>query len=123
MGRTDPVTGILDTRGELQMDAQQPAPNLGEKRLTTIHAVGQSLAIGPIFSAGVLTGLVAAFAGVSTPASVVLATIGALALAYLVSLFARRFAGAGAIYEYLFHGAGSVVGVFAGGLYFIGMLL
>ena len=99
------------------------SPELGEKNLTTIHAIGQSLAIGPIFSAGVLTALVAAFAGVSTPASVVLATIGAIALAYLVSLYARRFAGAGAIYEYLFHGTNPAVGVFAGGLYFIGMLL
>jgi amino acid transporter len=96
---------------------------LGEGSLSTIHAVGQSLAVGPIFSVGLLSGLVAGFAGVSTPASVLLATIGALALAYLVSLYARRFAGAGAIYEYLFHTGGSVVGVFSGGLYFIGMLL
>lgn len=99
------------------------APKLGEGNLGTIHAVGQSLAIGPIFSAGLLTGLVAAFAGVSTPASVLLAAIGALALAYLVSLYARRFAGAGAIYEYLFHTAGSSIGVVAAGLYFAGMLL
>lgn len=98
------------------------APSLGERNLGTIHAIGQSLAIGPIFSAAVLTGLIAAVAGLSTPASVLLAAVGALALGYLVSLYARRFAGAGAIYEYLFHTAGSSVGVFSGGLYFAGML-
>lgn len=97
------------------------APDLGEAKLTTIHAIGSSLAIGPIFSVGALTALIAAFAGASTPASVFLATIGALGLAYLVSLFARRFAGAGAIYEYLFHAAGATVGLLAGGLYFIGL--
>jgi hypothetical protein len=38
----------------------------------TIHAIGQSPAIGPIFSAGLLTGLVASVAGFTTPASVLL---------------------------------------------------
>ena len=70
--------------------------HLGERRLTTIHAVGQSLAIGPMFSAGLLTGLVAAFAGFSTPLSVLLGTIGVVCLAYVISLFARRFSFSGA---------------------------
>src|SRR4051812_32018976 len=95
---------------------------LGERRLTTIHAIGQSLAIGPIFSAAVLTGVIAAQAGFAAPASVVLGSLGALALGYVVSLYARRFAGAGAIYEYLTHGAHPTVGVFSSGLYFLGML-
>ncbi len=96
--------------------------HLGERRLTTIHAVGQSLAIGPMFSAGLLTGLVASFAGFSTPLSVLLGTIGAICLAYVISLFARRFSGAGAMYEYLVHGAHPGIGVFGAGIYGLGIL-
>ena len=96
--------------------------HLGERRLTTIHAIGQSLAIGPMFSAGLLTGLIASVAGFSTPLSVLLGTIGAICLGYVISLFARRYAGAGAMYEYLVHGAHPGVGVFGAGIYGIGIL-
>jgi amino acid transporter len=96
--------------------------HLGERRLTTIHAIGQSLAIGPMFSAGLLTGLVASVAGFSTPLSVLLGTIGAVCLGYVISLFARRYSGAGAMYEYLVHGAHPGVGVFGAGIYGIGIL-
>src|SRR5947209_5436712 len=95
---------------------------LGERRLTSIHAIGQSLAIGPMFSAGLLTGLVAGVAGFSSPLSVLLGAIGALCLAYVVSVYARRFSGAGAVYEYLVHGARPSVGVFSAGLYGLGVL-
>jgi amino acid transporter len=95
---------------------------LGERRLTSIHAIGQSLAIGPMFSAGLLTGLVAGVAGFSSPLSVLLGAIGALCLAYVVSVYARRFSGAGAVYEYLVHGAHPSVGVFSAGVYGIGVL-
>ncbi len=96
--------------------------HLGERRLTSIHAIGQSLAIGPMFSAGLLTGLVASVAGFSSPLAVLLGAIGALCLAYVISVFARRFSGAGAIYEYLVHGAHPSVGVFGAGLYGLGVL-
>src|SRR5579875_2865834 len=104
--------------------AQTPATegHLGERRLTTIHAIGQSLSIGPMFSAGVLTGLVASVAGFSTPLSVLLGSIGAVCLGYVVSLFARRYSGAGALYEYLVRGAHPSVGVFGAGLYGVGVL-
>jgi amino acid transporter len=96
--------------------------HLGERRLTTIHAVGQSLAIGPMFSAGLLTGLIASVAGFSTPLSVLLGTIGAVCLGYVISLFARRYAGAGAMYEYLVHGAHPMAGVYGAGIYGLGIL-
>ena len=96
--------------------------HLGERRLTHVHAIGQSLAIGPMFSAGLLTGLVASVAGFSSPLSVLLGAIGALSLGYVISLYARRFSGAGAIYEYLVHGAHPSVGVFGAGLYGLGVL-
>lgn len=104
------------------MKEAQPQNRLGERRLTTIHAIGQSLAIGPMFSAGLLTGLIAEVAGFSTPLSVLLGVIGAICLGYVISLFARRFSGAGAIYEYLVHGAHPAVGVFGAGIYGIGVL-
>lgn len=65
-------------------------------------------------SVGVLLGLVAspvAGAGVDAAFSVVIATIGCLGLGYAASLFARRRAGAGALYEYLSHGATPCFGV------------
>lgn len=96
--------------------------HLGERRLTTVHAVGQSLAIGPMFSGGLLTGLVASVAGFSTPLSVLLGTIGAICLGYVISLFARRYSGAGAMYEYLVHGAHPGIGVFGAGIYGVGIL-
>src|ERR1700689_2466393 len=96
--------------------------HLGERRLTTIHAIGQSLAIGPMFSAGLLTGLVASVAGFSTPLAVLLGAVRAVCLGFVVSLFARRFSGAGAVYEYLVHGDHPSVGVFGAGIYGIGVL-
>lgn len=109
---------------QTQAAGAQPATDghLGERKLTTIHAIGQSLAIGPMFSAGLLTGLVASVAGFSSPLSVLLGSIGALCLGYVISVFARRFSGAGAIYEYLVHGAHPGVGVFGAGLYGLGVL-
>src|SRR3982750_1906788 len=95
---------------------------LGERRLSTIHAIGPSLAIGPIFSAGLLSGLVASVAGFNTPASVLLGSIGALCLGYVISVYARRYHGAGAIYEYVVHGGHRDVGVISAGLYALGLL-
>ena len=39
-----------------------------------------------------------------------------------VSLYARRFSGAGAVYDYLTHGAHPWVGVFMAGFFFVGVL-
>jgi amino acid transporter len=98
---------------------------LGERRLGTIHAVAQALAIGPMFSTALVLG------GTSNPAtgsgfnaalSVLVAGLGVLAIAYALSLFARRYAGAGSVYEYLTHGAHPAVGVFTAGLFFVGTL-
>ena len=96
-------------------DSPLPA-HLGPRRLSTLHAVGQALAIGPIFSVGLISGLVANVAGYSTPLSVLLGSIGALGLAYVVSIYARRFAGAGAIFEYLSQAVHNSFGIFSAGV-------
>jgi amino acid transporter len=99
-----------------------PGRALGPQRLTTIHAVGQALAVGPIFSAGAVTGLVANVAGFNTPLSILLGSIGALAVAYVISIYARRYVGAGAMYEYLARSVNNGFGIFSGGVYLCGLL-
>lgn len=98
---------------------------LGEKNLTTIHAVAQALAIGPMFSVALVLGGVSRpdiGAGWNASLAVLLAGLGVLAIAYTISLYARRFAGAGAVYEYLTHGAHPWVGVITAGFFFVGAL-
>lgn len=96
--------------------------HLGPRQLTTLHAVGQALAIGPIFSVGLVSGLVASVAGYSTPLSVLLGSIGSLGVAYVIAIYARRFAGAGAIYEYLAQAVHNSFGIFSAGVYLLGTL-
>jgi amino acid transporter len=101
----------------------EPRADLGPRRLTLIHAVGQALGIGPIFSVGAVSGLVAGVAGFNTPLSIVFGNIGALAIAYAISLYARRWAGAGALYEYLARSVSNSFGVFSAGTYLAGVLM
>ena len=98
---------------------------LGERRLGTIHAVAQALAIGPMFSVALILGGVSRpdiGAGWNAALAVLLAGLGVLAIAYTISLYARKYAGAGAVYEYLTHGAHPWVGVFTAGFFFVGAL-
>jgi amino acid transporter len=105
--------------------AAAPAPSLGERKLSTIHAVAQALAIGPMFSTALLLGAISRpdiGAGWNGALAVLFAGLGVLAIGYALTLFARRFAGAGAVYEYLTHGAHPNVGVFFAGFFFVGTL-
>ena len=98
---------------------------LGERRLKTIHAVAQALAIGPMFSVALVLGSVSnpvTGAGFNAALSVLIAGLGVLAIGYAYSLFARRYAGAGAMYEYLTHGAHPNLGVLTAGFFFLGTL-
>ena len=107
------------------MAAGTETGQLGEKRLGTIHAVAQSLAIGPMFSTAIVLSLVASTAtgaGFNAALSVLIAGLGVLAIGYSLALFARRYAGAGAVYEYLTHGAHPIVGIFTAGVFFLGTL-
>ena len=95
---------------------------LGERNLTTLHAIGQSLALGPMFSVGIVLGSVSAGSGWNATLSVLIAGLGVLAIGYAVTVFARRYSGAGAVYEYLTHGAHPALGIYAAGVFFIGSL-
>jgi amino acid transporter len=99
-----------------------PSERLGRPILTTWEAIAQSLAIGPIFSIAFVATLVVGGAGASAPLSILLAAIGMLCLGWVITLYARRYAGAGAIYDYLRH-LSPALGIFAAGLYFAGILV
>ncbi len=109
------------------MASEAPAPDaqLGEKNLSTIHAVAQALAIGPMFSVALVLGGVSRpdiGAGWNAALAVLIAGLGVMAIGYSLTLFARRFAGAGAVYEYLTRGAHPSVGIFTAGVFFLGTL-
>src|SRR5947209_20301873 len=114
---TQPVSGV----GAIP-ETEGARPHLGKRHLTTTHAIGQALAIGPIFSVGLVSGLVANVAGFSTPAAIVLGSIGSIGLAYVIAIYARRWAGAGAIFEYLSHAVHNSFGIFSGAVYLLGTL-
>jgi amino acid transporter len=97
-------------------------PHLREKHLTTLHAIGAGPGHGPIFSVGLVSGVVATAAGFSTPASIVLGSIGSIGLAYVIAVYARRYAGAGAIFEYLSHAVHNSFGIFSGSVCLLGTL-
>jgi amino acid transporter len=110
--------------------SEAPSPQakgggLGHRRLGTPAAVAQALAIGPMFSTAIVLGFVSNpvnGAGWNTPLAVLIAGLGVLAIAYSISLFAKKYQGAGAVYEYLTRGAHPAVGIFAAGIFFTGTL-
>jgi amino acid transporter len=107
------------------MSQTDTTPQLGQRNLSTIHAVAQSLAIGPMFSTALILGLVSnpgTGAAWNATLAVLVAGLGVLAIGYAVTLYARRFAGAGAVYEYLTHGAHPWVGILTAGVFFLGTL-
>ncbi len=90
--------------------------------LSTWDAIAQSLAIGPVFSSAFVAFLIAGAAGGAAPLSTLIGTIGVLALGWVITLFARRGGGAGAIYDYL-RRQNPAFGLFAAGIYFFGALI
>lgn len=90
--------------------------------LKTLDAIAQSLAIGPIFSSAFVAFLIAGAAGGAAPLATLIGVVGVLALGWLISFYARRGGGAGAIYDYL-RRVNPAFGLFAAGIYFVGTLL
>ena len=72
-----------------QTDTAGGAGSLGNKKLSTLHAVAQSLAIGPMFSVALILGGISRpdiGAGWNAALAVVFATLGVLAIGYVVAL-------------------------------------
>ncbi|MBI4940664.1 MAG: APC family permease [Actinobacteria bacterium] len=107
------------------------APRLGGgQKLSLLDAVAQSIGfVGPVFSIAflvpLLVGLTSASgrgAGNAAPLAVVLASIGVLALGWIISEYARRISAAGSLYDYISDGLGSRFGGTFGLLYYVGIL-
>jgi amino acid transporter len=103
---------------------------LGKGNLTVVDVVAQSVGfIGPVGSAAffipVIAGLSATGqgAGVATPLSILLAGIGLLGVAWIISRFAKRVRGAGGLYDYVADGFGERAGFLAGWVYYGGAAL
>ncbi|MEO7372195.1 MAG: hypothetical protein ABIZ69_15110, partial [Ilumatobacteraceae bacterium] len=80
------------------------APKLAAGQLSTVDCVAQSLAVGPVFSGGVLGGLLAfVLAPGAGPFVILLTTVGVLGIGWTLSEFAKRYSGSGTVYEFIAH--------------------
>lgn len=92
--------------------------HLAGGQLTTIDCVAQSLAgVGPIFSVAALGSVVAALSGGVGSFVIVVVTVGFLGLGWTISEFAKRYSGAGTLYEYVAHSLGKRPAVLTSGLF------
>jgi amino acid transporter len=103
---------------------------LGTGNLTLKDVVAQSVGyMGPVFSGTffipTIVGLSFAGkgAGIATPFAILLTAIGMLALAWIISRYAKRIHSAGALYDYVREGLGRPAGLFAGWVYYGGALM
>jgi amino acid transporter len=97
-------------------------PRLGRPVFTLWDAVGQALAIAPVFNIAVVIPLVVGVSGAATPFTIVLATLCVLCLRWVITLYARRYVGAGGIYDYIRH-ISPALALFTACLYFVGVLM
>lgn len=103
-----------------QGSAQQ---QLGRPTLTMVDAVAESLAVGPVFSVAFVAVVLAGVSGAHAPLAMLGGTVGMIALCLIITQYARRYAGAAGIYEYVRHVAPLTIGRLAAGMYFIGTTL
>ena len=97
-------------------------PRLGRPVFTLWDAVGQALAIAPVFNIALVIPLVVGISGAATPFTIVLATACVFCLRWIITLYARRYVGAGGVYDYVRHISPSLA-LFTACLYFVGVLL
>ena len=93
------------------------APKLAGDQLSTVDCVAQSLAVGPVFSGGVLGGIIVSLAPGVGPFVIVLTTIGVLGIGWTLSEFAKRYSGTGTVYEFIAHSLGKRAAAFCAGIY------
>ncbi|MGZ4806224.1 MAG: APC family permease [Ilumatobacteraceae bacterium] len=94
------------------------APKLAGGQLSTVDCVAQSLAVGPVFSGGVLGGLLAfVLAPGAGPFVILLTTVGVLGIGWTLSEFAKRYSGSGTVYEFIAHSLGKRAAAFCAGIY------
>ena len=110
--------------------AEHDGERLGTGNLTLKDVVAQSVGyMGPVFSGTffiptiVGLGFAGHGAGVASPFAILLTAIGMLALAWIISRYAKRIHAAGALYDYVREGFGRETGLFAGWVYYGGALM
>jgi amino acid transporter len=110
--------------------AQEEGTRLGKGNLSLPDVVAQSVGyMGPVFSgtffipAIVGLGFAGKGAGIASPFAILLTAVGMLALAWIISRYAKRIHAAGALYDYVGEGFGKPVGLFAGWVYYGGALM
>ena len=110
--------------------AHEEGERLGKANLSLPDVVAQSVGyMGPVFSGTffipTIVGLsvTAKGAGIASPFAILLASIGMLALAWIISRYAKRIHAAGALYDYVGEGFGRPAGLFAGWVYYGGAIV
>lgn len=91
--------------------------------LGTTDLLAQSLAVGPITSAALLGGVVAAKGGSAGPLFLLIVVIGILGLGAILVMFARRYTHAGVMYEYVGRTLGPTAGISTAGFYYLAYLI
>jgi amino acid transporter len=100
------------------MSFEVDAPKLAGGQLSTVDCVAQSLAVGPVFSGGVLGGLLAfVLAPGAGPFVILITTVGVLGIGWTLSEFAKRYSGSGTVYEFIAHSLGKRTAAFCAGVY------
>src|SRR4051812_12319258 len=110
--------------------SQEEGERLGKGNLRLPDVVAQAVGyMGPVFSgtffipAIVGLGFAGKGAGIATPFAILLTAVGMLALAWIISRFAKRIHSPGALYDYVGEGFGKPVGLFAGWIYYGGAIM
>ncbi len=101
---------------------------LGKGQLTLKDVIAQSIGfIGPVFASAFFIATIAGAsftgkgAGIAVPVSIILASIGMLGVAWIISRYARRIHAAGSLYDYVTEAFGRRAGFLAGWVYYGGM--
>jgi amino acid transporter len=110
------------------MGAEPEFETLGRGQLTLLDVIAQSIGfIGPVFASAFFISTIAGAsftgkgAGIAVPLSIILAAVGILGVAWIISRYARRIHAAGSIYDYVTDGFGRRAGFLAGWVYYGGM--
>ncbi|MDA8038516.1 MAG: APC family permease [Actinomycetota bacterium] len=115
----------------MQHEQSSSYERLGSKRVGLPDVIAQSVGfMGPVFSSAfvipLVVGVISASGkggGAAAPISILFAALGVFALAWLISRYAKEIHAAGSLYDYVSRGLGERIGVAAGWLYYMGVLI
>ncbi|MFY2791635.1 APC family permease [Rhodococcus sp. KRD162] len=113
----------ISTTAERGPTATSHAGSLARGKLGTTDLVAQSLAVGPITSAALLGGIIAAKGGSAGPLYLLVVLLGVLGLGAVLVMFARRYTSAGVMYEYVGRTLGPTAGISTAGFYYFAYII